>query len=127
MAEESRDQPTEQGVSAAAPVVAPDAAPVGPRQRRGAAVVLLLAVAGLAGFVALGTATIRTGFRLRSERSLPVTELWWRFTEELADEGAATLVRVGVYGALALVLAGSALGLWLALTADGGRPGSRRG
>lgn len=126
MDDASRDRPTDQGPSAAAPIVEPGAA-AEPTRRRGPAVVWLVAVSGLAVFVAIGTATIRTGFRLRSERSLSVPELWRRFAEELAEDGPATLVRVGVYGAVALVLACSALGLWLALTADGGGPGSRRG
>jgi hypothetical protein len=123
--DESRDRSADQRVIAEAPVVEPTATEE-PRRRRGAVVVWLVAVTGLALFVAVGTATVRTGFRLRSERSLPVTELWARFADELAHDGPATLVRVGVYGAVALVLACSALGLWLALTADEGGRGSRR-
>lgn len=126
MDDEPRDQPAEGGEVARSPIVEPVVAPSEPPRRRAVAVVWLLAVAALALFVAFGSATIRTGFRLRSERSLPIGELWWRFADELADAGAAGLVRVGVYAALALVLVGSALGLWLALTADDGGPGSRR-
>lgn len=96
-----------------------------PRRRRGAAIAWGLGVAGLALFLALGSASVQVGSRVRFRRSLPLADVWSRFVDELADGGAATLVSIGLYGAAALVLVGAAIGLWLALTADDGGWGPR--
>ena len=94
------------------------------RPHRGVVTALwIAAVAGLALFLALGTASIRAGSFVRFRRSVPLSSIWPRFVEELADGGSATLVRVGLFGAAAVLLAGSALGLWLAMTADAGKEG----
>lgn len=94
------------------------------RPRRGVlTAVWIAAVAGLALFLALGTASIQAGSFVRFRRSVPLSSIWSRFVEELADGGSATLVRVGLFSAAAVLLAGSALGLWLAMTADAGKEG----
>ena len=83
---------------------------------RVAAAFWLLAVAALAVFLAVGSVRVEAGED--RGRSVRVVEVWWRFMDALPTVGQAALLQVVIVGAVAVVVLGSALGLWLAL-----RPG----
>lgn len=95
-----------------------------PRQRAAFALWLLM-VGGFIGFVAAGTVTLGAGSRQGDEAR--VVDVWRRFFAALPDVGNATLLVIVVAGAIAAVLALSALGLWLALTASDRAAGSPTG
>ena len=110
------------------PSIAPAAVPDQPVERvqtparerprlRGVTVVWLAATVGFALFLAFGSVTLESG-RLAG-RTMRVAEVWRRLGDALPEVGHATLLRVVFYGAIAVVLAGAVLGLWLALTATG--------
>lgn len=123
MEPESRAPTIERNEADATPVPEAGVGATTPWRRRGVTIAWGLGVAALALFLAIGSASIQVGSRLRFRRSLPLADVWSRFVEEVADGRSATLVRIGLYGATAVVLVGAALGLWLAMTADEGRRG----
>lgn len=103
----------------AAPVAAPIAAPVAARGRsRGATAFWLVATAIFALFLVAGSVTLEVG--REAGRTRRVATVWQQLIDALPEVGHATLLRAVFYGAVAVVLLGSLLGLWLALTATDG-------
>jgi hypothetical protein len=100
---------------AASPLDRPDGVPVSSRSRLGALILWLVAAAGLALFVTVGSIPYQPS--LGSGRTLSVPDVWRRFGQDLPPLGHGTLLRAAVYGTLVLVLAAALIGLWLALTA----------
>ena len=101
------------------PIAAPEAVgepTEGGRARRRVIAAAWLATAGaVAIFLGFGSVTLEAG--ARPGRSQRVVEVWRRFLADLPEGGNAALLRVVVVGLIAVVLLGSALGFWLAMTA----------
>jgi hypothetical protein len=70
-------------------------------------------VMALLGFLALGSVRIGAGNWIG--RRMPIRDIWSRFLEYLADQGASPVLVVAVTAALAVAAVATGFTLWLAL------------